>query len=309
MMKRIFTFLLISGFLYPAAIFAGGEIKKPNVAGQFYSANAGELSGDIEQYLKQASQEALAKKAAVLISPHAGYVYSGPVAAYGCKAISAQPFKTVIIVGLSHYHRFEGFAIWPDGRFETPLGAVDIDRDLAQKLMQAGGTIKSIPQAFEKEHSIEVQLPFLQKISKDFKIVPILTGKPDFEDCGQLASALAETIAGRDDILLVVSTDMSHYRSDGEAQAMDRRALGMIKNLEAEEFWEAIFSGQIEVCNFVGVATALLYAKKQGLDKVEILKYANSGDVTGDKSRVVGYSSVVFYSKEGKAMTGQQVTT
>src|SRR3989338_8782792 len=146
MMKRIVTFLLIFGFLYPAVIFADGGVKKPNVAGQFYSANAGELSGDIEQYLKQASQEALAKTAAVLISPHARYVYSGPVAAYGCKAISAQPFKTVIIVGLSHFHRFEGFAFWPDGRFETPLGAIDIDRDLAQKLMQAGGTIKSIPQ-------------------------------------------------------------------------------------------------------------------------------------------------------------------
>ena len=305
-MKKVFIVLFILEIIFPTIIFAEAKVKKPNVAGQFYNASRDELSKEVERYLTKTPQAALDKKTAVLISPHAGYVYSAPVASYGYKAISGRSFKTVVIIGLSHYHRFEGFAIWPDGQFETPLGSINVDYDLAQKLMQASDKVKSIPEAFEKEHSIEVQLPFLQKIFKDIEIVPILTGRPDLKNCEQLASILAKVIAGSEDILLLISTDMSHYYDYKTALTMDQGTLQIIQNVDVKKFWEEIASGKIEMCNFVGITTALFYAQKQGLDKVEVLKYANSGDTTGDKSRVVGYSSVIFYSKEGKAMENEQ---
>ena len=212
-------------------------IKKSNVAGQFYSANPEILSKEVEDFLAKDLQAAADKKAAVLILPHAGYVYSGPVAAYGYKAVSAQSYKTIIIIGLSHHHRFEGFAIWPEGRFETPLGSVEVDADFSKQIMQAAPEVKSISEAFDKEHSLEVQLPFLQKIFRDFKIVPLLTGQPNFDNCEKLASVLANLIGHREDILLLISSDMSHYRDEETTRTMDKRALEMIQHLKAKEFW------------------------------------------------------------------------
>lgn len=299
---RKLSFLLIFLFFTCADGLADSFVKSPNVAGQFYPADPQELSEGIGRFLNKADVKDAPGSIKILISPHAGYVYSGPVAAYGYKAIRGQPYRTVVIIGLSHFADFEGFAIWPEGAFETPLGKVEVDKKFSDELLQKTERVKSFSEAFNREHSLEAQLPFLQTVLKDFKIVPILTGRPNADDCNILASALSEIMAEREDVLLLVSTDMSHYHDAATAAKMDESALFDVQNLRLGDLWKGVAAGEKEFCGFAGVATALLYAKLQGIDGTQVLKYADSGDITGDKDRVVGYSSVIFYKKGDKNM-------
>lgn len=303
---RIFSGALVCLILLSCVCFGQG-LKHPNVSGQFYSANPSELSITLDHFFLAADVAPSDKTIEVIIAPHAGYVYSGGVAAYSYKAVSQQNYKTVVVIGLSHFVDFEGFTIWPQGSFKTPLGEVGVDQEFCQKLMAATNKIKSLPQAFDKEHSLEVQLPFLQKTFKDFKIVPLLTGRLSLEGCRILASALNEAVGARDDVLVVISTDMSHYHDDATARHMDNATLEVIKNLDVESFWKRSLSGDSEMCGFVGVATGLLYAKLRGLNVAQVLRYANSGDVISDKSRVVGYGSMIFYKESEKDMKNDSV--
>jgi len=295
--KIILTIMFLTAILLPSA-FSQSDIKKPNVSGQFYSGDTTKLSKSIDAFFELARVQPYQKKVELIIVPHAGYVYSGPVAAYAYKAISNQKYTTVIIIAVSHFSDFEGFAIWPQGSFETPLGKVEVDAQLAQELLSATDKIKSFPQAFDKEHSLEVQIPFLQKTLKNFKIIPILTGKPSLDNCRNLADALIRVTGKREDILVVVSTDMSHYHNDATARRMDAATLSLIKNFKAQQLWTHCLLRDVELCGFSGTVTALLYAGLKGLDGVDILRYANSGDITGDKSAVVGYGAAVFYKKD-----------
>ena len=180
---------------------------------------------------------------------------------------------------------------------------MDVDDDFCKKLMAASSKIKDFSLAFEREHAVEVQIPFLQKTFNNFKIVPLLTGRPSFKNCQELAAALNTVIAGRDDVLIIISTDMSHYYEGKTARRMDDNVLNVIKNLNVDDFWvHALRRDTMEMCGFVGVTTALIYAKAKDLTHAEILKYANSGDVTGDWKSVVGYCSVAFSKEENKTM-------
>jgi len=300
-MKKVpFTFLLLI-FLSPYA-FSQSNIKTPNVSGMFYDANPQKLSRIIDAFFSAASVSPVPEKVKILISPHAGYVYSGPVAAYGYKAISQQPFSTIVIIAPSHHFGFNGFALWPQGGFQTPLGIVPVDEAFGQKLIEASGNIKANQTVFDKEHALEVQIPFLQKSLKDFKIVPLLTGQPDYQACEDLANALQEVIGDRDDVLILVSTDMSHYHGYDAAKKIDRNTLNAITNFQPKILFEQCYIRNFELCGFSGAVTALLYAQKQGIDGVQVLKYATSGDVIPDKSRVVGYSSIIFYKKKEAAV-------
>lgn len=308
-MKKILIAAFFLSF-FSVMVFASQDqeieaVKRPNVSGQFYSADSQALSGDIERFLNVAETAPFNEAIPMVIVPHAGYVYSGAVAAHGYKALSRNTYTTVIVVGLSHYTDVDGFAIWPEGAFQTPLGQVEVDAGFCRKLMEKNGKVISMPQAFEREHSLEVQLPFLQKTLEHFKLVPLLTGHPNLDNIRLLAESLNELIGERDDILLVISTDMSHYYPDETARRMDREALLAIEHLDAGRFWDGVLFKRIEMCNFTGVELALLYAKLRGLDNIRVLRYANSGDVTGDKKAVVGYCSVVFSKtqKGGNKMT------
>lgn len=281
-----------------ASSFSQEMIKEPNVSGQFYPENANELSRALDKYFSQANVDPSKEKVEVIIAPHAGYIYSGPVAAYGYKAAGAFSYATVVVIAPSHYVRFEGISIWPEGSFETPLGALAVDADFSKKLMAEDEEIKFVRAAFAKEHSLEVQLPFLQKTFKNFKIVPLMIGNAGFESCQALAQALRRTIGDRKDVLIVISTDMSHYHSAKTAQGMDGQVIDLVRALDAKELWRKCFSQKVELCGFMPVATALIYAKGKGL-KVDILKYGDSGDTTGDKGAVVGYFSAVFFKGEG----------
>jgi len=294
-------------FLAPAM---ADDIKPPNVAGAFYPANSLLLSMQVEGFLAQAGNVPDGRKVPIAIAPHAGYVYSGPVAAYTFKALAKNKYSTVIILAPSHYDRFRGAAIWPKGGFRTPLGTVPVDEEFSSALLKETPVVKERPEVFDQEHSLEVELPFIQKTLGAVKIVPLLLGEPDLTMCGALAAALNKLIGGRDDVLVLVSSDMSHYFPYDTANAMDAQALEHIKAGDIEAFWNGMASRKIEMCGFVPVTVALMLAKMHGLS-AEVLKYANSGDATGDKSKVVGYGAVIFYKPEetsAQGLTAQERT-
>jgi hypothetical protein len=293
-MKRI-IFLLMVLMAFSTQSW-GDMIKEPNVAGGFYSADPKELSDFIDNLKDSTGPVPADRKVEIAIAPHAGYVYSGPVAAYTFKAIARNHYKTVVIIGPSHYFPFEGISVWPKGGFKTPLGVVSVDEDFAQALLKENPKFQFLPYVFEREHAIEVELPFLQKTFDSVRIVPILMGDPDPQVCRDLAVALDKLIGQRDDVLILISSDMSHYYTYDVANQMDALSLQAIKEIDPQKFFEGCVSRKMEMCGFVPVTTALIYAKLRGIKHVEVLKHANSGDTSGDKSRVVGYSSVIFYN-------------
>ena len=293
-MKRIILLLMV--FMAFSTQSWGDTIKEPNVAGGFYSADPKELSDFIDNLEGSTGFVPVDRKVEIAIAPHAGYPYSGPVAAYTFKAIARNHYKTVVIIGPSHYFPFEGISVWPKGGFKTPLGIVPVDEDFAQALLKENPKFQFLPQVFEREHAIEVELPFLQKTFDSVRIVPILMGDPDSQVCRDLAMALDKLIGTRDDVLILISSDMSHYYTYDVANSMDALALQAIKEIDPKKFFEGCISRKMEMCGFVPVTTALILARLRGIKHVEVLKHANSGDTSGDKSRVVGYSSVIFYT-------------
>lgn len=303
-MKEIIIFSTL--LLTMAPLTYGNNIKSPNVSGQFYSADPKKLTLEIEKFFSKATVSPKDKHVEMIISPHAGYVYSGGVAAYGFKSLSQKQYKTIIILAPSHFFRFSGVSIWDKGGFKTPLGIVQVDEAFTKRLLEVNEEFYFKPEVFEREHSLEVQIPFLQKTFKDFKIVPIIMGQANLDLCQKLAQSLRDIIGEREDVLIVVSTDMSHYHDDAFARKMDAATLVAVKNLEAEKIWHQCRVGTMEMCGFIPVTTALHYAKLKGLEEVDILKYANSGDINQDKDSVVGYSSVVFSKGESSSQEEQK---
>lgn len=294
---------------FPPVFSKDADIQKPVVAGKFYPAESVFLAGQIEQYLNDAKPEAVKGDIIALISPHAGYIYSGPVAAFGYKAISGRKYDTVVIIGISHHVLFDGVAYLEKDLYRTPLGDVPIDLEFTGKLAKAEkDTLCKNPQVYEEEHSAEVEIPFLQASIKDFKIVVLLMGRPDYGVCNKLARGLVKIIkeSGKK-VLIVASTDLSHYFQYDDAVAKDRVTLSELMNFDARRFAEKVSEGECELCGSAPVITALIAGKDLGADRIQALKYANSGDTAGDKSRVVGYASVVIYKyKEEERMLNSE---
>ena len=304
MSVRMKTLALNLGFVFCVFYFSvscyAGNIKEPNVAGAFYPEDRQELTNLVNYYIDGAKEVQVEGTPLVLISPHAGYIYSGPVAGYGFRALSGKKIQTVIILAPSHYFPFHGASVFAEGAFRTPLGDLEIDSVLARELIAKNPELLFFePGYFEKEHAVEVQLPFLQiSLQPGFKILPVLIGDVTFQECEALAAYLVQIIKDRP-ILVLASTDLSHYRPYEEAIGYDTKTVGFVKNFDAKGLWDAVADTGWNVCGSRAVVTSILYAKKANADKIDILKVANSGDTAGDKSRVVGYMSALF-SRTGK---------
>lgn len=265
------------------------------MAGAFYPGSPSSLKAMISEFMANAEKRPIDGKLVALIVPHAGYVYSGQVAASAYKQIEGMHFDTAVLVGVSHRSAIRGASVYESGSYETPLGAVEIDSDLAGELMAQDSIFSFQPGAHAIEHSLEVQIPFLQQVLSDFKIVPILMGHWSESVCSILSDALAKSIGGRD-VLLIASTDMSHYHPYDTACRMDNIAISSIELMNTASLMDDLSSGKCELCGAAPVITILMTAEKLGADSVEILQYANSGDVTGDKSGgVVGYFAAAVY--------------
>ena len=275
------------------------EMREPALAGSWYPGDPEILSRDVKRYLENAKKEKVEGEIVALVSPHAGYMYSGQVAAYAYKLVEGMIFDSVVVVGPSHRFPFKGASLWDRGGFRTPLGVVPVDAELSKKLMEKRKEIRFIPEAHSQENSLELQIPFLQTVLKSFKLVPIVM-EPDWswETCQYLASAIAETVRGKK-VLLVASTDLSHYYSYNIAVELDRIVLNHIERFDIEGLNRDLKSNRAEACGGGPVITIMLAAKMLGANQGKVLKYLNSGDVTGDRSRVVGYAAGVFYKTVG----------
>ncbi len=282
------------------AAFADDNIKQPSLAGAWYPASAKALSTSIDGYLKEADSRT-DRDVGVVIAPHAGYDFSAWVAAYGYKAASKRMVRTVILLAPTHHFSFKGASVWASGAFKTPLGVIAVDEDLAGRLLAKDKRFIFRKDVFEgvpgrAENSIETQLPFIQKVFPEAKIVPVILGFPPEPDVLRgMAEALVSLVGERDDVLVVVSVDQSHFHVDTEARMIDQAGLDAIKKMDVEAFWNGHVEGTMEVDGFHVVSTAMLYADALGYDRADVLKYATSVEKTKDTSSVVGYASVVFY--------------
>ncbi len=276
-------------------------LRRPAVAGQFYPGDPDDLRSAVDEYLSQAVKSG--PDPAALISPHAGYVFSGHVAAQAFKQAEGVDYDAIVVLGTNHSDPgARGSSIWPEGAFQTPLGDIPIDSALAHALMEADSHITFQRNAHLYEHSIEVQLPFLQRVQPGKKFVPIIVAEPTLANCEALANALASTLQDRK-ALVVASSDLSHYPSYNDAVRADRATLAAVASLDPMAL-QATLEDYMDkhipdlhtcMCGEGPVMTTMLYARKIGAEQVDILKYANSGDVAyGDKHRVVGYGAVRF---------------
>jgi hypothetical protein len=291
------------------------DTRQPAVAGQFYPADERELKEQIEGFLEKADSPRTEGRVRAIMAPHAGYDFSGQVAAEAYKQIQAGDIKTVVIIGNSHSSFFEGAAIDGSQGWDTPLGEVAIDARLANKMVADAESIVFDSTPHEKEHSLEVQLPFLQTVlGNGFQIVPILFGNiKDESECRALAEILAAHL--REDDIVVVSSDMSHYPSYEDANRMDKQTLKIIESCDIEELEEHINTSLSEgvpgedtlLCGEDAVKTVMHLANIKQWDIARVLKYANSGDVViGDKDRVVGYGAMVFADSTAKEEAEQE---
>ncbi|RLG13503.1 MAG: hypothetical protein DRN66_04075 [Candidatus Nanohalarchaeota archaeon] len=264
------------------------KIRNPVVAGAFYPADNETLSSMIDGFLDEAekNQQLQSIQIKALIEPHAGYVYSGGVAAFGYNLIKDRDIKTIIILAPSHYVYFDGISIGNYTHYRTPLGDVKIS-SLGNKLKQKFNLIHTVDEAHLKEHSLEVQIPFLQKTLTDFEIIPFITGEMSKAQISKIAELIAENMD--DQTLIVVSSDLSHFHPYDSAVKMDNQAIDAIEALDTDKAKEQ------EMCGKTPILILMSIAKKMNWS-VKMLKYANSGDITGDKSSVVGYSSIAFYA-------------
>ena len=280
------------------------------VAGSFYPSNPQELKNALDNYLSAVPKQEINNRIIALVSPHAGYVYSAQTAAYGYKAILNSKIKTVIIIGNSHRYMLNKGAVYASGSFQTPLGSIPVNEKLAASILSKTSLLEANPAPHMEEHSIEVQIPFLQNTLKDFTIVPILlSSSQSMENCKEIGEAIAKAIVDmelKDTTLLVASSDMSHYPTWANANMLDSKALKSLENFDPYQLKQTINDSMAlnikeEACVFCGeeaIYTTMFAAKALGADTVKVLNYSNSGDVTGDRSRVVGYGSAVFLSSK-----------
>jgi MEMO1 family protein len=286
------------------------KVRPMAVAGSFYPADPAELGRMIDGFLAKATPPALDGVVA-LVAPHAGYEFAGPVAAYSYALLKGRKFDRVVVIAPSHYEAFGFSSVYDGAAYTTPLGQVPVDRAFAAKLAGMSRQIRLSPAGHtpspdKLEHSIETQLPYLQKVIGPFQLVPIVMGDQSYEACRALGVALAKLAQGTN-TLIVASSDLSHYHPYADAVRIDHKTLqaieewdylSMSRNFE-QRVWEACGGGPI-------IAT-MIAAERLGAKQAKVMKYLNSGDTAGDKSRVVGYGAVAFVKAPPHAAAREEV--
>jgi pyruvate formate lyase activating enzyme len=276
------------------------DTQEPSLAGSFYPKDPAVLEETVGSFIGNAKPKSIPGNIMAIISPHAGFRYSGEVAGYGFKVIKDKGFNTAIIVAPSHRHSFEGIAVLDKDFYLTPLGKVAIDRDITRKLLSFSKNVNYYTQPFLNENSTETQIPFVQKSLPGAKIVLILAGNSLYDTCTLLRDALYAAIGERKDIIIIASSDMSHYNSEKRAHIIDSAVLDEIEKFNPEELFLKFskMPGKEKPCGSTAIIGSMMVARKLGADKISILRYATSADVTGDGSAVVGYASAVIYKSQ-----------
>jgi len=267
-------------------------LRPPAVAGQFYPSNPLELSALVERFSNHEKRENKKRVRACLV-PHAGYMYSGAVA--GAVFGSIYLPKKILLIGVRHYPRGEALAILSAGAWRTPLGDAPIDGELAASLRKECPLLREDMVAHTREHSLEVELPFLQYLDPGFSFVPVAVGTLRFEDLAATGAGIARVLQKREEeIVVVTSSDMNHYEDDRTTNAKDQMAIERLLKLDAIGLYEICRTQKISMCG-LGPAIVMLTAMNAlGVGKAELISHATSGDVTGERDYVVGYAGMVF---------------
>jgi AmmeMemoRadiSam system protein B len=264
-------------------------VRRPAVAGSWYPGDRASLVAEVEGYLTDVPADDLPGRLVALISPHAGLRYSGPVAAHAYARLRGLRDQTVVLVGPSHRVPFDGVSVYARGAFATPLGEIPIDEPLAQALLAADQSLLDEPSPHRDEHSLEMQLPFLQHVVPGLRIVPLLMGSQERGEVDALAQALGRALQGRD-ALLVASSDLSHYHPAAVANALDAKVVSDVSRLDPEALMDRLESNHGHACGGGPMVAVMKAARQRGAAQATILRYADSGDAGDrDKSRVVGY--------------------
>lgn len=257
-------------------------IRECAVAGMFYTDDARELSEMVDGFVAQAPR--VEERPVIVVSPHAGLVYSGECAGYAYAQLQDRGFKRVVLAGPSHYVGFEGFAFSNADSWRTPLGDIPIARrDIETFLERFDGRVFEHPAPHEREHSLEVQLPFLQRVLGEFELIPIVYGKADYKELERIYEYFAD-----EETIIVVSSDLSHFYTEAQANKLDAHCNLGVENLDLHEM------DLCEACGKTGIMAAIKYAKDHEL-RSRVLNYMTSAKNSGDYSRVVGYGSYIFY--------------
>jgi MEMO1 family protein len=270
---------------------AGTSVRSAVCAGSWYPGNAGALQSAVDAYL--AGVQPIEPRVRAVVSPHAGLMYSGAIAGQAYGALVRQHYDVAVLVGPSHFHRFEGVAVWGHGSFETPLGALTVDAGLAAELRAAAPLVRENPAVHEREHSLELQLPFLARLFPDVPILPLLVGHQRAATVAALGDALAQVLHGREP-LLIASSDLSHYQDRETAARLDAVVVRHVERNDPDGLQSSLAADPSHACGGGPIVAVMRAARGLGATRARVLRYGDSGDVTGDTGQVVGYMSAVL---------------
>ena len=274
------------------------QIRTPAVAGMFYPSEKNKLTKLIEDCFLHSfgpgkNPKKIGKKIFGIICPHAGYVYSGPIACHSVNSISSESPELFIIIGPNHWGIGRSVATMTDCIWETPLGNVEVDSESAKEISQLSKNIESDFFSHTREHSLEVQIPILQKTFSNFKILPISLVNQSKEIAKDVGLTIAK-IAKKKKVMIIGSSDFTHYEPNEFAHEQDLALIEPILEMDVDKFYDVLQKRKVTACGYGAIASTIIACKELGATKGELLKYATSGDVTGDTSSVVGYGSIVF---------------
>jgi AmmeMemoRadiSam system protein B len=272
------------------------NLRRAAVAGSWYPGSAAALAAALERHLERAESAestGIAGDLTAIVVPHAGLIYSGPVAAYAYRLLRGRAVDTIVLVGPSHFVAFDGVALWASGGFETPFGVAEIDGERAGQLLSASPIMREHPAAHAREHSLEMQLPFIKHLAPRATIVPALMGYQTASTASVLGAALADVVRGRS-ALLVASTDLSHYHDAGVASQLDAVVIDCVARFDPDGLQRTLDARPDHACGGGPLVAVMRAARALGATDAAVLRYADSGDVSGDKSSVVGYLAAAF---------------
>jgi MEMO1 family protein len=269
------------------------HVRRAAVAGSWYPGRPEVLAAEVDRYLSAVSGTPPAESVVGLVAPHAGLMYSGPVAAWAYRAVQGGSYDVAVIVGPSHRAGFDGVAVYPRGAFDTPLGEVPIAEDVAAAILAATPVAREDMAVHGAEHSLEMQLPFLRRVLPTTPVVPIMMGYQLAETILALGEGLAAALAGRR-ALLIASSDLSHYLDARAAAAMDRTVVECVQRFDPDGLLRTLHGQPDHACGGGPIVSVMRAARALGAREARVLRYADSGDVSGDKSAVVGYMAAAF---------------
>jgi MEMO1 family protein len=276
-------------------VVTADAVRPPAVGGMFYPADPGALRRQVRQFLDSAPHKAIPGNILGIVSPHAGYIYSGLTAAAAYRSLAGKSYETVVVVSPSHRELFAGVSVYPGEGYRTPLGTIPVDAELRDALLALCPLVRASGAGHGDEHAIEVQLPFLQETLGSFALLPLVMGEQRREVCLQLGACLGSLLGSRN-ALLVASTDLSHYHASRVADAMDRVIVDDMERFDYEQLMTDLESGTTEACGGGPTVAVMAALHRGGARRMDVVHHCNSGDITGDTRSVVGYLSAVAWS-------------